>query len=1582
MAVKQTMWKKACTVFALFILSGIFWSARAVEISDQPILNIIKPPPANIMFLIDNSQTMNFEILMEGTRRRGLFYRDSDPFNVWGYAYLFGNDTFNVDEDIDSLHDVLESSRKRYLRKRAYESKRYWETRCNGYNRLYYNPFANYFPWIATKEYPDLKDADLLNPKLNPIGSASVSMKEEYIRIRSIGNDMKLDDDMADRSGTWSRSGLYDDRDGFTNLIFNGAYHASNDTSAKIIYPFELRETGEYEIKVFWPRFPRVDGSYVSKGNVRVRILDHAKNSLKNKEVGQGEDPVEGIAVEQNRRSKKFTVTIPEISSHGPDLYVELSHPGGNSWIVADHVEVKKKNQDSRISISNAHYVVFDDVNGNTRVDEGERLFLVNFAWGDFGGGEELYRQIYELPGGARVRDRRLETGSLKAMEPSALPDGLRRLYDLGYTDEGATDDGENANYITPESDLQNFTNWFQYYRTKLLATKAAISNSIHDLNNVNIGYHTIHKDVTQHLLRVNNKGDASTIIVDDRDGAGQYEESGRLWTDSNAAVDYNSNSRYTSTIGDATARWHADVPVPAQYDVYVRWSQYDFLSIIPGIRDNRAEYRVGVRSQKEGTISWGSKRVVNQNGSRKISRRDGDNIGPPNRWNLLTTITVDNVHDDKEVVVEVKRGSWLATRPTSADAIRLVRRDVDSSKEDNTETLLNLLYKIKVEMSLNKPLRSGLETIGLYYHADKNPSDRDLSTPNCPRAYESEEKGGGCQQAFVIMTTDGLWTATDSPVYGKNLGEIAKYFYETDLGPDLSDLVPVNMYDDNRKQHMVTYAMAFGNAGNIDPDSYRHWESDTPPNWPSGSEASWGDKEKMDDLFHATVQGKGLYLNAATPATMIFALREIIEDIIKRTQATGASLAVNGYRLREGTNIYQTEYYPKNWLGDLSARSLRMVNARVQIGDKKWSAAAQLNKMGTDRRSLITRSGSASFSFWPRTLPDDLKNDLVSDMHLSPAPTAADIVSYVRGEDKAGFRQRKAGHEGAQEEHYMTGDFVHSAPVYHRGLVYAGSNGGMLHAFDASTGDEVFGYIPSFVHSNLWELMRPDYMDNHRYFVDGPISIRTLVDDGGLKDVLVGGLRKGGKGYYGLTLRDSKGSWEVKRGSTENDLVDKLSPWEFPAKEDRPDNDMGYSFSSAAIVKSNLTDHPWIAIFGNGYNATSGEAVLIIVNALTGEKIRKIKTGASGGNGLSTPAVVDMDNNGTADWVYAGDLKGNLWKFDISSGRKDLWDVYFKSGTESKPLFTGRGGSWSGDGSNLTHAQPVTTKPGIARHCSGVGYMVVWGTGKYLHESDISDFDQQTLYGVWDHGLNRGSASNRASGWLGELKRSDVKNEDGVILFGLDGSTFHLVEQRVRVSSHSHRDGEIHGATGPGNNVFAESHTDHKQSYAFKKDSNDKLIVPLELKENSPVGWFFDLPDMGERMVQDAVIHGSHVFASSFVPEGSVSSCDSGGYSWLNALQSCSGRAVKVVFDVDGDGKLEGARKNKEGEWEHNDGLVAGDEAYVVSRTRVEGMMFTPAVVSGEDVDVIVYPTSDNELPEAKTVIKEGDGLFYWRLR
>ena len=380
--------------------------------------------------------------------------------------------------------------------------------------------------------------------------------------------------------------------------------------------------------------------------------------------------------------------------------------------------------------------------------------------------------------------------------------------------------------------------------------------------------------------------------------------------------------------------------------------------------------------------------------------------------------------------------------------------------------------------------------------------------------------------------------------------------------------------------------------------------------------------------------------------------------------------------------------------------------------------------------------------------------------------------LEYLRGSDEHegggyDFRQRL---DSKQENRILLGDIVNSGPVYvgspdlnipdggefpsgpnayskfkqnqenRVGVVYAGSNDGKFHAFDERTGKEVLAYVPSYLASTQDQRgfhYLTDKRFKHMFYNDLSATVSDVyVNTGagsGWRTVLVGGQRAGGRGYFALDVTNP-GIF------SENNAAD-IVMWEMSSNDDA---DLGYSYSRPQIGLMN--DGSWVAIFGNGYNSSGdGKAKLFIVKLDGGvdgvwtEDIDyyKIEVGGTNGslvdpNGLSTPALADIDGNGTIDRAYAGDLFGDMWVFDLNAGFQPTKD------TADFKLF------------QTDAKRPITTRPILAYHPTepmkaGVNdpnIMVYFGTGQWLVVDDKTTTDDEWFYGVWDRGEPRGEVS------------------------------------------------------------------------------------------------------------------------------------------------------------------------------------------------------------------------------------------------
>lgn len=348
-------------------------------------------------------------------------------------------------------------------------------------------------------------------------------------------------------------------------------------------------------------------------------------------------------------------------------------------------------------------------------------------------------------------------------------------------------------------------------------------------------------------------------------------------------------------------------------------------------------------------------------------------------------------------------------------------------------------------------------------------------------------------------------------------------------------------------------------------------------------------------------------------------------------------------------------------------------------------------------------------------------RKDKLSDAQeqsLALAVKFEDILNFIRGRRDLEATFGKP----LRPRNSMLGDIIHSRPFYWKpnNTVYVGANDGMLHAFDADTCREVFAYIPSMLIHKIKYLSSLPY--EHLYYVDGQINVGKVKIDGADRNLLVGGLGAGGRGLYALDITTPVID-PITNNETEQQLADrsaKLIRWEITPSAinyvaSTSYADLGYTYGTPVIAEA---DTGSVVIVGNGYrNEGSGRAVLYIIDPKTGNLLKAIDACASGAdcgttaepNGLSTPTAIDTNKDGKVDRVYAGDLNGNLWKFDISSVSSGSVSLLFQAG------------------------QAITGAPAVAMHPEG-GYIVVFGTGRML-VSDIDENDPSihSVYGIWD---------------------------------------------------------------------------------------------------------------------------------------------------------------------------------------------------------------------------------------------------------
>lgn len=453
----------------------------------------------------------------------------------------------------------------------------------------------------------------------------------------------------------------------------------------------------------------------------------------------------------------------------------------------------------------------------------------------------------------------------------------------------------------------------------------------------------------------------------------------------------------------------------------------------------------------------------------------------------------------------------------------------------------------------------------------------------------------------------------------------------------------------------------------------------------------------------------------------------------------TGGTLYDVAYVIEDATLLADGSTNPDYnadhiWGGDLVAHD---VDTTGTFGSELWHARTTLESQNWDSgRYIFTSEGSAGIKFRWADLSASLKTTVDATTAADATATSSPILNWIRGDhsnevaNSGALRTRKYT-EGGTVKTYSLGDIIHSGPAYvgaptesynfggydgfradyvgRKHLVYVGANDGMLHAFRGDTGAEVFAFIPNAVLGNLQTLTNTGYKTQHLYYVDGSptaadVCFGSCASKTDWRTVLVGGLRAGGKSIYALNVTDPE-SVVVNEGAAVG-----LFLWEYT------ETDLGYTFSQPQVGR--LSDGTWVAVFGNGYDSTNGYSVLYVVNVETGSLIKKITVSTSGTGGLSTPTLVDTNNDNKIDYVYAGDLDGNLWKIDFKTADKN--GNNFTTSFSGTPL--------------IDVQQPITMAPKIVELADGT-LNVYFGTGQMLTGTDIDDINDHYVYNVQDKG-------------------------------------------------------------------------------------------------------------------------------------------------------------------------------------------------------------------------------------------------------
>lgn len=451
----------------------------------------------------------------------------------------------------------------------------------------------------------------------------------------------------------------------------------------------------------------------------------------------------------------------------------------------------------------------------------------------------------------------------------------------------------------------------------------------------------------------------------------------------------------------------------------------------------------------------------------------------------------------------------------TGTGPIIPVNKDEGRFEDDSGAGITNKTdwYKLlqkEVVKDGSTPLRTTLNAVGQYYTRKDKMG---------PWGDGTDAEQLYCRPSFSILTTDGYWNDSTTNKFGMGdedkdghsvtLADIAMHYYQTDLRDDLVNKVPPSTEDPATWQHMVTFSLSIGLKGNMTITN--------PP--PAPNSALWTDPmnaedaDRIDDLWHAAVNGHGTFVAASNPTEFATGLISALAAVAGRS-GSASNVSTNSTSFQDNSAVYQASYTPGTWSGELAAYTIKSDGTTTPL----WKASSLIPAYGS--RNIVTWDGSAGTSF-PTTTQ---KSALARSTGVAPV-TGDQNAAYILGDPS--LEKRKPG--GTLRNRIDTngnglvlGDIVDSSPAYSTDSksLFVGANDGMLHAFDSATGKEQFAYIPAGLKfsgtTGLGALSDPQYV--HNWFVDGPVVVSTLARTPGV-NYLVGTLGRGGKGMYGLDV-------------------------------------------------------------------------------------------------------------------------------------------------------------------------------------------------------------------------------------------------------------------------------------------------------------------------------------------------------------------------------------------------------------------------------------------------------------------------------
>ncbi len=436
--------------------------------------------------------------------------------------------------------------------------------------------------------------------------------------------------------------------------------------------------------------------------------------------------------------------------------------------------------------------------------------------------------------------------------------------------------------------------------------------------------------------------------------------------------------------------------------------------------------------------------------------------------------------------------------------------------------------------------------------------------------------------------------------------------------------------------------------------------------------------------------------------------------------------------------------------------------------------------------------------------------------------------------------------------------------------VVYVGSNDGFLHgfragAFDAShnflnnsttpnDGQEVFAYMPGAVFQMIHNATDStlDYSSAqyaHNFFVDATPDSDDLFYAGNWHTWLVGGLGAGGSAFYALNVSNPANFSESNASSL---VIGEWTPATITCTNvANCGQNMGNTYGVPVVRR--LHNGMWGVIFGNGYGSSTGDAGIYVmtVDPSSGSTtFYYLSTGQAGTNdGIAYPSPADFDGDNVADYVYAGDLNGHVWRFDLTSSNPGNWAA------TATPVFTD------------PYGHPITTKVTVGATIIAQGMsrvMVDFATGRKIplsvNSAPTYQAAAQYLYGIWDWNVASWNA-------ISSVKYADLTTPPGTI------TTSNLQVQQLSAAS---------------------------QSGVYDDTSNTVCWADGTSCSSAPqYGWYMALPNTSEQVIFNPLLYQGTLYVNTTIPPDSKptdckTSAETGD---TIAISATTGGVVKSLF-------------------------------------------------------------------------------------